>query len=128
MRPRIESAQWCADQVRALRRLGFQVADKDAARVLVELHNKGLFPAGLAIVGTLAYMAWLNELGVGAVAARTQDIDLARRQRLALAAPLSFLETVAATRLDFVPVPGMPHASPRPRSSGRAGTGCGWTC
>jgi hypothetical protein len=99
------------EQVRALRWLGFQVADKDVARVLVELHNTRLFAAGLVVVGTLAYMAWLNDLGAVAVVARTQDVDLARRQRLALAAPLSFLETVAATRLDFVPVPDMGSAA-----------------
>lgn len=112
MRQRIDSAQWVQEQVRALRRLGFQVADKDVAQVLVELYNKRLFAAGLVVVGTLAYMAWLNDLGAIGVAARTQDIDLARRQRLALAAPLSFLETVAATRLEFVPVPGMGNAAP----------------
>jgi hypothetical protein len=95
-----------------LRQLGFQVADKDVARVMVELYNKRLFAAGLVVVGTLAYMAWLNELGAVAVAARTQDIDLARRQRLKLAAPLSLLDAVAATRLEFVPVPGMPHTAP----------------
>jgi hypothetical protein len=112
MRQRIEFAHWVQQQVRALRHLGFQVADKDVARVMVELHNKRLFAAGLVVVGTLAYMAWLNELGAVAVAARTQDIDLARRQRLKLAAPQSLLETVAATRLDFVPVPGMPNTTP----------------
>jgi hypothetical protein len=112
MRQRIESALWVQEQVRALRRLGFQVAGKDAARVLVELHNQRLFAAGLVVVGTLAYMAWLNDLGAVAVAMRTQDIDLARRQRLALAAPLSFQEAVAATRLDFAPVPGMGSAAP----------------
>ncbi|WP_265946850.1 hypothetical protein [Dechloromonas sp. A34] len=33
---------WAAAQVSALRKLGFQVADKSVARVLVELHNRGL--------------------------------------------------------------------------------------
>lgn len=107
MRQRIDSAQWVQQQVRTLRRLGFQVADRDVARVLVELYNTRLFAAGLVVVGTLAYMAWLNELGVVGVAARTQDMDLARRQKLELAAPLSLLDTVAATRLDFVAVPGL---------------------
>lgn len=111
MRQRIESAQWVQQQVRALRRLGFQVADLDVGRVLVELYNQQLFFGGMVLVGTLACMAWLNDLGAVGVSARTQDIDLARRQRLALAAPLSFLETVAATRLDFVPVPGMGNAA-----------------
>jgi hypothetical protein len=111
-RERIAFADWMARQVRDLRKLGFQVADKGVARVLVEFYNAGLFTDGLVMVGTLAYMAWLNELGARSVAARTQDIDLARRQKLKLAAPTSFLGTIAATKLKFVPVPGMPSKSP----------------
>jgi hypothetical protein len=57
-------------------------------------------------------MAWLNELGVAAVSARTLDIDLARRQQLKLASPLSFLSTMLATGLPFVPVPGLPSSEP----------------
>jgi len=108
MRQRIEFAAWMEAQVVLLRKLQFQVADKSTARVLVELSNQGLFDAGLTMVGTLAYMAWLNELGAVAVTARTQDLDLARRAPLKLAAPLSFLDTIAATRMPFVKVPGMP--------------------
>ena len=37
----IEFAQWAAAQVRDLRKLQFQVADKGVAGVLVELHNRG---------------------------------------------------------------------------------------
>jgi len=113
MRDRIEFAAWCARQVSDLRKLEFQVADKSTARVLVELHNNNAFEAGLVLVGTLGYMAWLNELGAKAVAARTQDIDLARRQRLKLAAPLSFMQALQQTQLPFVAIPGMPsHAHP----------------
>jgi hypothetical protein len=107
-RERIDFADWATRQVRDLRKLGFQVADKGVARVLVELHNAGLFAGGLVVVETLGYMACLNELGARAVIARTQDIDLARRQRLALSGPTDFLETIAATRLKFVPVPALP--------------------
>ena len=106
MSNRIESAAWSQEQVRMLRTLGMQVADKDVALVLVELHNRRLFAAGLVLVGTLAYMAWLNEYGVHAISPRTQDIDLARRHALKLATPVSFMETVQATKLDFSPVPG----------------------
>lgn len=112
MRARIDFAAWAERQVRDLRQLGFQVADKDVARVLVELSNEGLFDGGLVLVGTLAYMAWLNELGLRAVASRTQDVDLARRQALRLAAPPSFLQTMQATRLEFVPVPGLAPGAP----------------
>jgi hypothetical protein len=109
---RVELADWIARQVRDLRKLEFQVADKAVARVLVELHNAGLFESGLVLVGTLCYMAWLNELGVKAIAPRTQDIDLARRQALKLATPVPFLATIEATKLKFSPVPGMPSHSP----------------
>lgn len=112
MRLRIDAATWTQGQVRQLRALGMQVADKDAARLLVELHNRRLFEGGLVLVGTLAFMSLLNELGVVAVAARTQDIDLARRQALKLAAPVPFLETVQSTLLEFVPVPGMGRGAP----------------
>lgn len=113
---RIAFAEWVVRQVRDLRKLQFQVGDKATARVLVELRNAGLLGGngeqGLVIVGTLGYMAWLNELGAKAVSARTQDVDLARRQTLKVAAPQSFLRTVEATKLRFVPVPGMPHGMP----------------
>ena len=112
MRSRIEAALRMAGQVTDVRKRELQVADQGVARVLVELHNGGAFAAGLAVVGTLCYMAWLNELGAKAVAVRTQDLDLARRQRLKLATPLPFLETVQATRLPFVAVPGLPSESP----------------
>ena len=108
----IAFAEWMQAQVVALRKLGFQVADKTSARVLVELHNRGAFAAGLTLVGTLAYMAWLNELGAKAVAAGTQDIDLGTQASLKLAAPLSLFETIAATGLPFRKVPNLPSSRP----------------
>ena len=80
--------------------------------MLVELHNKGLLTGGLIVVGTLAFMAWLNELGAHAAASRTQDIDLTRRQALKLAAPQLFLDTVKATSLQFSPVPTLSPTAP----------------
>jgi hypothetical protein len=112
MRQRIEAAVWRQEQVRNLRQLGMQVADKDVARVLVEMHNRELFGSGLVMVGTLAFMSWLNEFGVRAIASRTQDIDLARRHKLKLAAPISFMEAVKATRLGFFAIPGIAAATP----------------
>jgi hypothetical protein len=105
-------AQWVRDQVRSLRKLEFQVADKAVAQVLVGLYNAGLLKAGLCIVGTLAYMAWLNELGARAVAARTQDIDLAAGAALKLAAPASFLQLVQSTGLGFHAVPDLNPKTP----------------
>ncbi|MCY7316936.1 MAG: hypothetical protein LH480_15345, partial [Rubrivivax sp.] len=106
MQHRIAAAERAQDQVRKLRHLGLQVADKAAARVLVELYNRGFFNAGLVIVGPLAFMSWLNGLGVAARACRTLDIDLARRHKLKVAAPSSFLEAMQATRLGFFAIQG----------------------
>jgi hypothetical protein len=112
MHDRIAFSIWTAKQVSALSKLGYQVADKGVASVLVELHNRKVFDAGLVVVGTLAYMTWLNEYGAMAAAARTQDIDLARRQTLKLATPVPFLSTMQATQLPFATVPGLPSRRP----------------
>lgn len=112
MQQRIDAARWTRSQVKQLRVLGMQVADKEVARLLVELHNRRLFEGGLVLVGTLAFMSLLNELGAVAMAARTQDVDLARRQALRLAAPVSFLEAVQSTLLQFFPVPGLGPLAP----------------
>ena len=40
MQDRIAYAAWTANQVKNLRKLNYQVADKGVASVLVELHNK----------------------------------------------------------------------------------------
>jgi len=57
-------------------------------------------------------MGWLNEYGAMAIAARTQDLDLARRQRLKLATTVSFLSSMQATQLPFARIPGMPSHEP----------------
>ncbi len=112
MKNRIAFSAWVSDQVSALSKLGYQVADKGVASVLVALHNRHMFKAGLAVVGTLAYMSWLNEYGAMATAARTMDVDLARRQKLKLAATTPFLASMKATHLPFAKVPGLPSHAP----------------
>jgi hypothetical protein len=112
MQDRIAHSAWTAKQVSALSKLGYQVADKGVASVLVELHNRKIFEAGLVVVGTLAYMSWLNEYGAVAIAARTQDIDLARRQRLKLATTVPFLSSLQATQLPFAKIPSLPSHKP----------------
>jgi hypothetical protein len=112
MQERIGDSIWVAKQVATLSKLGFQVADKSVAAVLVELHNRALFEAGLLVVGTLAYMSWLNEYGSMASVARTQDSDLARKKPLKLATTEPFLSSMAATQLPFHLIPGLPSQSP----------------
>lgn len=124
----IEFARWVKTQVKHLHSIGFQVADKNVAKVLTELHNEGLFEAVLVLVGTLNIMALHNEMGIVAVTARTQDIDLARRQPLQLGAPLSQLVTRKGTGLGFLSVPGFPAHLPSSTAStsGREGLRVDW--
>ncbi|MDE2440242.1 MAG: hypothetical protein KGP14_04395 [Betaproteobacteria bacterium] len=99
MRQRMDFAAWSSRQVVTLRKLGFQVADKTLARVLVELHNLGAFSAGLIVVGALSHMAWLNELGI-VVRLRQETARLPSGQPgLELGAPDTFLKSPLASKL-----------------------------
>jgi hypothetical protein len=97
-----------------LRLFGFQRIDRKPAAVIEALHNKGLFKAGLTLVGSHAYGSLLNELGVISAGYKTEDIDLARARPLAIALPDgASLETLLKeTGLNFVPIPGMPAHRP----------------
>jgi hypothetical protein len=77
-----------------------------------EFHNPCFFHAGLCVVGAPGYMAWLNERGIGAVAVSTQDIGSAARQDLKVAAPASFAEVLARTRMPHHPVPSLAPSGP----------------
>src|SRR5271163_1530483 len=96
MQTRIANAEGTAKQVSALAKLGYHVADKGVAGVLVELHNQKILGSGLIVVGTLATLSWLNEYGARASAARAQDLGPARGQSLKLAATGRFLTSAQA--------------------------------
>jgi hypothetical protein len=114
LRDEIDLARGLAAGSSTLRVLGYQRIERKAAAVLAAFFNRGLFAAGLTLVGSHAYGALLNELGLIAAAYRTQDIDLARGAPLALAhADLPALQEVLQdTGMRFVPVPGMPSHRP----------------
>lgn len=114
LRTEIDLARALAAGSAQLRLFGYQRVEKKVAAVLEVMFNKGLFQAGLALVGSHAYGALLNELGIIAPGYRTQDIDLARAQRLsvALATGMSLASLLKETSLSFVPVPGMPSSRP----------------
>ena len=106
-------AQSLASASGALRLLGFQRIDRKPAAVLAVFFNRGLYRAGLTLVGSHAYGSLLNELGVMAPAYRTRDLDVARSQPLTIALPDdSFGRLLNESGLEFVPVPGMPSNKP----------------
>lgn len=114
LRAELELARSLAAASAALRLAGFQRIERKPAAVLAVFFNRGLHAAGLTLVGSHAYGVLLNELGVIAPAYRTQDLDVARTQPLALALPddESFGAVLNESGLGFVPVPGLPSSRP----------------
>lgn len=111
MRQRMDFAAWSNRQVVALRKLGFPVADKSLARVLVELHNLGAFSGGLIVLGNLAHMAWQNELGIQIRMRREAAKSLNLPGSLELGAGRAFLESPLVGTLPFTRGPGEPDST-----------------
>lgn len=114
LRTQIELARSLAAGSAQLRLFGYQRIDRKPAAVLAVFFNHGLLQAGLTLVGSHAYAALLNDLGILAAGYRTQDVDLARSRPLAVALPegASLGSLLKETGLGFVPVPGMPSQQP----------------
>lgn len=114
VRAEIDLAKALASASAKLRLFGYQRVDRAPAAVLQVFFNRGLVQAGLVLVGSHAYGALLNELGIAAPGYRTRDLDVARAGTPAVALPkdTSFRQMLLETGLPFVPVPGMPSHKP----------------
>jgi hypothetical protein len=112
LRVRIAAANAAIASVRLLARSGYATVDKKAFFTLGSLHNHGVFRAGGLLIGTHAYGALLNALGVRAVAYATEDVDIARRERLALPEVPSFLGMLRESGVEFVEVPQLDRRAP----------------
>ncbi len=100
--------------LRLLGREGYHLADPKTYATLASLHNHGVFGAGGTLIGSHAYGALLNHLGVHAAAYRTEDIDIARSEPLAFdpAPDASFLEMLRGSGVDFVEAPRLKMSEP----------------
>jgi hypothetical protein len=107
MREMIATANATIARVRLLARAGFATIDRKAYFTLASLHNRGLFRAGALLVGSHAYGALLNALGVRATPFATEDVDIARREALAIPGIPGFLDMLRATGIDFFEVPSL---------------------
>jgi hypothetical protein len=107
IREMIATANTTIARVRLLARAGFATIDRKAYFTLASLHNSGLFRAGALLVGSHAYGALLNALGVRATPFATEDVDIARRQALALPGIPGFLDMLRATGIEFFEVPAL---------------------
>ena len=107
MREMVAIANATITRVRLLARAGFATIDRKAYFTLASLHNRGLFRAGALLVGSHAYGALLNALGVRATPFATEDVDIARREALALPGVQGFLDMLRATGIEFFEIPAL---------------------
>lgn len=100
-----------------LRQGGATLTDAASAKVLSGLASAGVFRLGAVLVGTHAYAALGNVLGVRwASGLRTQDIDLAASRALEVAVPQTEADlpsALDALNMGFLPVPGLNPKRPQ---------------
>ena len=114
-RDEIREAAILAGYSRDLRKVGFHSTENSALVTVAALFNAGLFGKGGILVGTHAFGAILNELGVADTAfAMTEDVDLARAGPIQIAAlPIGgFLKLLTETGLPFHEVPQLKRKEP----------------
>lgn len=113
LKPDLERVRNLCAQIRAG---GGLHAEAGHARVLSALGAGGVFRLGGVLVGTHAFAAMGNMLGVNwETAARTQDIDIAASKKINIALPESKADVPAALenlKLGFLPVPQLDHKTP----------------
>lgn len=99
-----------------LRHGGALATDTHSARVVAGLASAGVFRLGAVLVGTHAFIAIGNLLGVRwRSGLRTQDIDLAASRLLQLAVPQSEADlprALESLNMGFLPVPGLDREHP----------------
>jgi len=111
-RPEAEEATAQIERLCAmLRQGGAMTIDVPSARVISGLASAGVFRVGAVLVGTHAYVALGNLLGVRWDSAlRTQDIDVAATRILEVAVPqfeADLPKALEALNMGFLPVPGL---------------------
>jgi hypothetical protein len=112
---RIAEARYFADTSLALRKQGYAAADNSTALTLAALFNAGVFREGALLVGTHAFGAILNALGVRLAANyHTEDIDVARYRpiRLATRPEGGILAILRDSGLPFAEVPELDSRKP----------------
>lgn len=116
----LEELKRLKGQAKNLRKLGFEPVEHDAALVLGEMCNAGIFTGGGVLIGTRAFGSILNHLGYKATPSlSTQDVDIARLDAIKLATPMrkgGYAKLLEQTGLRFIPVLGL-ERPPGPSTS-----------
>jgi hypothetical protein len=116
-RPDVEAATSDLDRICSmLRHGGAMLTDAPSAKVISGLANAGIFKQGAVLVGTHAFIALGNVLGVRWDSSmRTQDIDLAAPRVLHIVVPpldSDLPKALDSLNMGFLPVPGLDHREP----------------
>lgn len=122
LRTRIMAANANISRVKILARAGFTTVDRKTHATLASLANHGLFRAGAILIGSHAYGALLNSLGLRAVPYATEDIDIARRTALGLVGLPPFIDMLRQTGIDFFAVPQLARGAPPSSFAERGGS------
>ncbi|MEZ0606091.1 GSU2403 family nucleotidyltransferase fold protein [Paraburkholderia sp. IW21] len=104
-----------AADVQLLRKAGFAAADNSSALTIATLYNAGIFSHGGVLVGSHAFGALLNSLGVRLPANyKTEDIDIGSAGSISLAIPedRSFLDILRDSSISFLEVPDLDSRRP----------------
>ncbi len=112
IRDQIATANAISNEVRILAQRGYVRADSRTTAVLAALSNRGIFRGGAVLVGSHAYGALLNELGVRAAAFFTEDVDVARSDPLEVAPDADLEKILAESTVPLVPVPSFERSAP----------------
>ncbi len=97
---------------------GMSALNKDEGKILALLERNGVFIAGAALVGTLAFRAYSNMLGVEWHSdAGTQDVDIAMDNRYLLAmprpkTPVNLGQLILDSGMGFIEVPTLNSKQP----------------
>jgi hypothetical protein len=100
--------------LRHLGREGFQLVDPKASATIAALHNHGVFAAGAMLVGSHAFGAIVNRMGIKTTRYTTEDVDVARREALAFPKlpERGFLEMLGDSGIEFAEIPGLDRKRP----------------
>ena len=97
---------------------GMAAINRDEGKILKLLERNGVFLAGAALVGTIAFRAYANMFGVSwASDIGTQDLDIAADNRYTLALPrpkhaINLGQLILDSGLGFIEVPSLNRKQP----------------
>jgi hypothetical protein len=114
VRAAIDTSGALIREARVLAQQGYVRVEPRTGAILASLTNHGLFRAGAVLIGSHAYGALLNDLGVRAAAFLTEDVDIARGRPLEIAPTkdLGFESMLADSSIQLLPVPGFDRRAP----------------